>query len=250
MLKKRNILTVIIITAILVTSAALTAFTNQKGALSVYVDKLFTRQQKNQIKTSAAPAKKTLASVQGTAVTQEQNKPLSQVLNDKGITSLNTGLKIVVTKSQHTLALVYNGTTLKTYHVELGSGGSGDKQVEGDKKTPEGTFFIGDKKILDPPDYYLGTRWMGISYPSPLDARRGLQEGFIDRQTYNEIVNDFDSGKLPPQETALGGEVGIHGGSVPGFGPDWTWGCVGLANSDIEDFFNYIAVGTPVIIQK
>lgn len=44
--------------------------------------------------------------------------------------------------------------------------------------------------------------------------------------------------------------VGIHGGSIPEFGKNWTWGCIGLNNDDIEDFYNYVKVGTSVIIQE
>jgi lipoprotein-anchoring transpeptidase ErfK/SrfK len=54
----------------------------------------------------------------------------------------------------------------------------------------------------------------------------------------------------PPQRTALGGGVGIHGGSTPELGSDWTWGCVGLTNKDVEDFYNYVSNGTKVTIQS
>lgn len=179
-----------------------------------------------------------------------QAEPLSQILDEKGISDFGSGVKIVVSKSSHTLSLVYNGEVIKSYHVELGEGGTGDKQVEGDHKTPEGTFYVTDKQVMDPPDYYLGSRWLGVSYPNIEDAQRGLQQGLIDQQTYDEIVNAVNNGENPPQDTALGGNIGIHGGSVPSFGSDWTWGCVGLKNSDIQEFYGYMHGGTPIIIQK
>ena len=67
---------------------------------------------------------------------------------------------------------------------------------------------------------------------------------------FSIILSAIQSGKIPPQRTALGGGVGIHGGGVPELGSNWTWGCVGLTNKDVEDFFDYVNVGTPVIIKK
>lgn len=180
----------------------------------------------------------------------DENKPFAGILKEKGIADPSGGLKIVVSKSDKTLSLVYNGTSLKSYHVELGEGGPGDKEVEGDHKTPEGTFYVTDKRVMEPADYYLGSRWLGVSYPNTEDADRGLNQGLIDNVTYNDIVEAFSNNDNPPQDTSLGGNIGIHGGSIPGFGSNWTWGCVGLANADIEDFYDYISVGTPIVIQK
>jgi lipoprotein-anchoring transpeptidase ErfK/SrfK len=50
----------------------------------------------------------------------------------------------------------------------------------------------------------------------------------------------------PPWNTALGGEVMIHGG---GTANDWTWGCVALADADIKELFAAIPIGTPVRIE-
>ena len=116
-----------------------------------------------------------------------------EVEQEKGIISPASGLKILVDKSDHTLSLVYNGTNLKSYHVELGSGGTEDKQVEGDRKTPEGTFYVTNKEVIDPADNYLGTRWLGVSYPNAENANRGLSQGLIDEQTYDNIVDAFNS---------------------------------------------------------
>jgi LysM repeat protein len=157
---------------------------------------------------------------------------------------------IKVSKYNHTLDIYYQGQEYLSYHVELGDNGLGAKLVAGDHKTPEGTFYITEKSVLNPEDEFLGSRWMRLSYPNIADAQRGLQEGIIDRETYNEIVTAINEGRTPPQKTALGGGVGIHGGDKPEFNHDWTWGCVGLANKDIETFFDNIPAGTPVIIQK
>ncbi len=157
---------------------------------------------------------------------------------------------IKVSKYNHTLDIYYQGQKWRSYQVDIGDNGFGDKQVAGDHKTPEGTFYTTEKSILDPVDQYLGSRWMRLSYPNIEDAERGLKEGIIDNATYNEIVTAINEGRMPPQRTALGGGIGIHGGDKPEFESDWTWGCVGLADQDIEEFFDKIPVGTQVIISK
>jgi len=181
---------------------------------------------------------------------QAANVPLTDMLAARGSLPANQKLKIIVDKSDKTLTIYEKNVRLKSYHVELGDGGPGDKQVAGDHKSPEGQFYVCEKSVLSPPDQYLGSRWMRLGYPNTEDAQRGLNNGLINRQVYNAIVSAMSKGTTPPQRTALGGGVGIHGGDVPWFNDNWTWGCIGLTNRDIEDFFNYIPVGTPVIIQK
>lgn len=174
---------------------------------------------------------------------------LGRILQKKGLPA-DGNFAVVVDKSDHTLSVFQNWVWLKTYHVELGDGGSSDKVKAGDHKTPEGTFYITEKSILSPADYYLGTRWMRLSYPNMEDAARGLNSGLISRTIYNQINAAISAGRTPPQRTALGGGVGIHGGSIPGFGSDWTFGCVGLSNAAVEEIYPYLQVGTPIYIQK
>jgi murein L,D-transpeptidase YafK len=177
------------------------------------------------------------------------NRTLRAIINVKGLTAGQLNLRLFVDKSDKQLT-VYNGNTpLKAYHVELGDGGTGDKQVAGDHKTPEGSFYITQKLVLNPGDEYLGTRWMRLSYPNIEDAKRGLNSGIINGTTYNAIVNAINNGQTPPQNTPLGGGVGIHGGSTASLGMNWTWGCVGLSNTDVQDFYDYMKVGTKVAIQ-
>ncbi|WP_010252440.1 L,D-transpeptidase [Acetivibrio cellulolyticus] len=191
---------------------------------------------------------KTAEAVQETPINQQ--RPLSDIINEKGIDIQTYGLEIYVDKSDHVLSLISNGKLLKSYHVELGDSDLGDKEISGDHKTPEGTFYISEKSILDPADEYLGSRWMRLSYPNIEDAERGLEDGIISSSIYEEIVTAFKNFQTTPQNTSLGGGVGIHGGSTAELGSDWTWGCVGLSNSSVEDFYDYVKVGTKVVIQK
>ncbi|NLV35876.1 MAG: L,D-transpeptidase family protein [Clostridiaceae bacterium] len=178
------------------------------------------------------------------------NRSLSQIINANGLTEGQLRLNLVIDKSDKLLTIYQKTTPLKAYHVELGDGGTGDKQIAGDHKTPEGTFYITQKLVLSPADEYLGSRWMRLSYPNIEDASRGLSNGLINKSTYNSIYDAIINGKTPPQNTTLGGGVGIHGGSIDSFGSDWTWGCTGLTNRDVEDFYKYMFVGTKVVIQK
>ncbi|HEX2944656.1 MAG TPA: L,D-transpeptidase family protein [Clostridia bacterium] len=178
-----------------------------------------------------------------------QSMALKDIIGMRGLAASQLNIRLFADKSDKLLT-VYNGNTpLKAYHVELGDGGPGDKQIAGDHKTPEGSFYITQKLVLDPADQYLGTRWMRLSYPNIEDAQRGLKSGIISNATYNQIVNAINNGLTPPQNTALGGGVGIHGGSTTALGTNWTFGCVGLTNKDVQDFYDYIKVGTKVTIQ-
>lgn len=175
---------------------------------------------------------------------------LEDIIESRGLTASQLQIHLFVDISDKLLT-VYNGSTpLKSYHVELGDSGSGDKKIAGDHKTPEGDFYITQKLVLSPSDEYLGSRWMRLSYPNIEDAERGLDSGLIDKATYDSIVNAINNGQTPPQNTALGGGVGIHGGSTLKLGTNWTYGCVGLSNADVEDFYNFVKVGTRVTIEE
>ncbi len=52
--------------------------------------------------------------------------------------------------------------------------------------------------------------------------------------------------RTPPWDTALGGEIFIHGGGTSG---DWTAGCVALDNADMQELFDSVPLGTPVRIE-
>ena len=179
-----------------------------------------------------------------------QQRSLADTLSAKNINPANNRIDIVIDKSDHTLMLFADGTWLKTYHVELGSGGLGDKQVTGDRKTPEGPLYICEDSVFSPADQYLGTRWMRLSYPTTQAALRGLNAGIIDWNTYNSIKTAINNGAIPPQNTPLGEGIGIHGGNSPAAGINWTWGCIGLTSSDAEEFFDYTGIGTRVCIER
>ena len=198
------------------------------------------------------PGQNLIISKISSPVNPPSSKPLKVVLQEKGITGPIPNFKIVVDKSDHLLTLYSGGTILKSYGVGLGDGGEGDKQKAGDHKTPEGTFYIAERSVLSPSDRYLGSRWMRVSYPNIEDAQRGLESGLIDQSSYREIVRANNNHGIPPQKTALGGGIGIHGGSgtYDNTGDHWTWGCVALTNANVNEIYDYIPVGTKLVIQQ
>ncbi len=148
----------------------------------------------------------------------------------------------LVVKKKERLLQVFDGAQLiKTYKIALGRAPQGDKEIEGDGKTPEGEFYVFTKN--DKSQFYLS---LGLSYPNREAAERGLRENLITRQEYDEILKAVAEKRMPPQKTALGGEIYIHGG---GAARDWTEGCVALPDEEIKELFAAIPVGARVVIQ-
>jgi murein L,D-transpeptidase YafK len=150
--------------------------------------------------------------------------------------------RIVVKKADRKLLLYSADKLVRTYHVGLGLSPVGDKVRQGDRRTPEGDFFIFTKN--DKSAFYLS---LGVSYPNAAHAERGLRDGLITRAEYKSIISALNAKQAPPQNTSLGGDIYIHGN---GASSDWTWGCVALENDDVRELFNAVPVGTPVRIQR
>ena len=149
--------------------------------------------------------------------------------------------RIVVKKAPRRLMLYSNGELVRTYRVGLGLNPTGDKVKEGDRRTPEGIFYVFTKN--DKSAYYLS---LALSYPNMEAAERGLRDGLIDREQHDQILNAMRQKTAPPQNTALGGEIYIHGN---GSQSDWTWGCVALDDNDIRELFDAVPVGIKVEIE-
>lgn len=149
--------------------------------------------------------------------------------------------RIVVIKSKRLLKLYSHGTVVRTYHVGLGFNPVPDKEREGDGATPEGDFYVFTKN--DKSAYYLS---LGVSYPNIEDANRGLRDALISQKQRDAIVKAIQRRGTPPQNTALGGLIFIHGSGAKS---DWTLGCVALENEDIRELYDAVMVGTPVTIR-
>lgn len=140
--------------------------------------------------------------------------------------------RILVEKSKNKLHLLANGKLVKSYFVSLGFSPTGHKAQEGDGKTPEGVYKIEYKNPNSA--FYLALK---VSYPNDFDEyfaknHKVRPGGFI-------MVHGF------PKNEDERRKVEIVHGKV-----NWTEGCMGMTNSEIEEVFSLVPEGTPIEICK
>jgi murein L,D-transpeptidase YafK len=135
--------------------------------------------------------------------------------------------KILVEKAKRQLHLLSNGVAFRTFKIALGLVPDGDKEQEGDQKTPEGYYLL-DGRNPDS-DYFLSIH---ISYPSSKDRVEARKKG------------------VQP-----GGQIMIHGQpNVPNYSAayyareDWTNGCIAVSNSDMIDIWLMTPNSVPIEI--
>lgn len=125
--------------------------------------------------------------------------------------------------------------------IQLGFGAAdGPKLREGDGRTPEGEYCISSKNPKS--RFFLS---LGISYPSPDDARRALDAGIVDRAIYDRVCAEPSR---PPWDTPLGGYIMIHGQKTPPASGDWTAGCIALDNDAMRILFDAAVIGDRISI--
>lgn len=138
----------------------------------------------------------------------------------------------------------------------------GRKEYRDDRKTPEGEYFICG---IHPSD--KNYRFFSLNYPNVDDAQRGLDEGKITQEVYDQILSAQQQGVCPPKNTSLGSDIGIHGKSKVRFrgrkydierffDSNWvplldiTDGCIMAKNNDIDRLYAVAPVGTKVVIRE
>jgi len=184
----------------------------------------------------------------GPEVANKPRSALSKMSDSNGRASESASSKpvphelhIEVLKGRRLLR-VYSGRRLvRACRIGLGASPDGQKEREGDSRTPVGRYYVCSKNPKS--SYYLS---LGLSYPNERDAKRGLRSGVINKTQYDEIVSANRNKARPPWNTPLGGEIFIHGN---GAGSDWTAGCVAVENSEMAELFELIPLGTPVVIK-
>ncbi|NLR65131.1 L,D-transpeptidase [Chitinophaga varians] len=144
---------------------------------------------------------------------------------------------LLVDKSDYRMYLYEDVTLRKIYKVVFGNKDQGDKLVEGDRKTPEGTFHIQAKRIDN-----RWSRFMLLDYPN-----EDSKQKFSQRQNEGSLS----------QGASMGGGIGIHGVEYGAGIRDnyvdsrinWTLGCVSMKNGDVNELYEIVKVGTPVVIR-
>lgn len=134
---------------------------------------------------------------------------------------------ILVVKHFRHMYVFNNKKLLKIYNICLGQEPVGPKHFQGDLKTPEGLYRIFDKN-----PYSTCHKNLGISYPNDDDRRYARSHG-----------------------KPTGGDIKIHGllngeedNAAAYEGTDWTWGCIAVTNADIDELYQYVKMGSPILI--
>jgi murein L,D-transpeptidase YafK len=144
-------------------------------------------------------------------------------------------ISIIIDKSDYELSVYDEKGWYATYPVVFGSNGLDDKRMEGDKKTPEGSFHVISKRVHE--KWY---RFLALDYPS-----KESWEKFNLRKQRGEI----------PASASIGGGVGIHGTwphedfIIDKF-KNWTLGCVSMKKDDVLEIYGYTPIGTSVVIRQ
>ncbi len=155
---------------------------------------------------------------------------------------------INVDTTAQTLSVMRGDRIKMTFeNIALGRYGTTWNKRTLDDKTPLGTFRIG--WINEQSRYY---RFFGLDYPNRENAQRALEENIISEETWRSILHAVDQDRTPPQNTELGGYIGIHG--IGRGDPEihdqfnWTNGCIALTNQQIDQLSKWLRPGVRVII--
>jgi murein L,D-transpeptidase YafK len=145
---------------------------------------------------------------------------------------------LLIDKSDYRMYLYEDVTLRKIYKVVFGSRDLSDKLVQGDRRTPEGTFRISSKRYDN-----RWSRFLLLDYPN---------------QSSWAKFNDRQQRGIVPAGADIGGGIGIHGveyytgirDSYVDGRINWTLGCVSMKNTDVNELYEIIKVGTPVVIRR
>jgi murein L,D-transpeptidase YafK len=159
------------------------------------------------------------------------------------------GLWLAVDTHELTLSIMQGDSPLKVYsNIAIGSNGATSQRKLLDKKTPLGDFRINAIKTSSRFRLFLS-----IDYPTMEDAQKAFDEERISEDEYSALSQALLKGMPPPQNTSLGGHLGIHGvglGNVEVHNRfNWTNGCIALTNDQVDELAGWVNVGTKVRIR-
>ena len=131
---------------------------------------------------------------------------------------------VVIWKKKRVMGLYNRDKLIKAYRVRLGFNPQGQKQKEGDGRTPEGKYFITHKNPNS--TFFLS---LGLNYPNQSDKTRASKKG----------INP-------------GSDIYIHGlgkkNILLHYLFDWTNGCIAVTNREMEEIYEKVDTGTVVYI--
>jgi len=151
-----------------------------------------------------------------------------RLANDAIAASRGGNKVILVDKVAHILYVYQSGKVIRSYDAEFGPNWMAHKERTGDRATPEGNYRITSKKERGSTIYHKA---LLLDYPNAEDRARfqaKKKKGLISRNA------------------GIGSLIEIHGNGGKGF--NWTSGCVGLRDRDIDDLYRLVSSGTRVTI--
>ncbi len=156
---------------------------------------------------------------------------------------------LLIDTSAMTVSLMRGESAVTVYeNIAIGSGGASWDKRRGDGATPLGEFVITEIRPSSRFDLF-----MAIDYPTIHHALQARQQGDLDARDFSRIEAAHRARRAPPQDTILGGHLGIHGTGAGSLeihrNINWTDGCVALTNEQVEDLASRIATGTFVRIR-
>lgn len=159
------------------------------------------------------------------------------------------GRLVVVFKQSFLLGIYHDGAIMlidgqyACYPIAMGQTPELRKISRDGKSTPQGWYRVASKRDVGQSDFY---RAFQVSYPNAEDVALAHKLSVINDITRDRLMAAIRAGKVPDQDTNMGGWIMIHGmGSRP---RNWTLGCVALDNESINAIFPYVRVRTPILI--
>ena len=155
---------------------------------------------------------------------------------------------LVDTRNSSLSVLDGDRTLLVIDNIAIGRFGASKDKTRGDGRTPVGTYRVTSIKRSKRFHFFIE-----LDYPSVDDATSGLKKGILTRAQADAIRSAHARGKMPPQNTPLGGHIGLHG--IGGGDPavheryNWTRGCIAVTDNQLDRLLPLIRVGTKVEIR-
>lgn len=115
--------------------------------------------------------------------------------------------------------------------------------------TPEGWYHTVSKHTTDRSDQWPHTSFykgLFVSYPNEQDVTRALEHEVISEDLATSLRATIARGDLPPQNTAMGGAILIHGWDTEF--KNGTAGCVGVDDDNIDWLFDRVEERDPILI--
>lgn len=134
---------------------------------------------------------------------------------------------LVAIKHQRIPVVFQKGIPQKAYPFSLGDAPVGHKRFQHDERTPEGLYRIHDRNPNS-----ICHKNLGISYPNAADRAYARARG-----------------------RSPGGDIKIHGlpngeGYIGAAHLQWDWtnGCLGVTDEEIDELYERVVIGSPILI--